>query len=346
VTVYRLDPLTDPRWPRFVESHADASVFHTRGWLEALRRTYGYEPLAFTTSPPHAELSSGIAVCRISSWLTGRRLVSLPFADHCEPLTASPSDGSTLIASLRDFATADNCGYLEIRPRAAALDDAGLVPSGSFAFHHVDLRPPIADLFGRLHKSTIQRKIRRAEQAGLGYERGTSESLLRQFYDLMVLTRRRHTLPPQPIAWFRNLVTCLGDRLTIRVATLDGRPVASVLTLSHGRTLVYKYGCSDAAFHHLGSMPFVLWKVIEEAKAIGMDELDLGRSDWDNTGLITFKDRWGAVRSTVTYLRGNIARRKTGGHTEYGASLARRAFARMPDRFLTTAGRLLYRHIG
>jgi lipid II:glycine glycyltransferase (peptidoglycan interpeptide bridge formation enzyme) len=138
--------------------------------------------------------------------------------------------------------------------------------------------PPFAaDLFGRLHKSTIQRKIRRAEQAGLGYERGTSESLLRQFYDLMVLTRRRHTLPPQPIAWFRNLVTCLGDRLTIRVASLDGRPVASVLTLSHGRTLVYKYGCSDAAFHHLGSMPFVLWKVIEEAKAIGMDELDLGR---------------------------------------------------------------------
>jgi hypothetical protein len=141
-------------------------------------------------------------------------------------------------------------------------------------------------------------------------------------------------------------VACLGDRLTIRVASLDARPIASVLTLSHGRTLVYKYGCSDAAFHHLGSMPFLLWKVIDEAKALGMNELDLGRSDWDNTGLITFKDRWGAVRSNLTYLRGDIARHKTGGHADYGATLARRAFARMPDRFLTTAGRLLYRHIG
>jgi hypothetical protein len=297
-------------------------------------------------SPPQTDLFSAIVVCRISSWLTGRRLVSLPFADHCEPLTASAADGATLIAALRDCAAAEHCAYVEIRPRTAALDDAGLVPSDSFAFHHVDLRPSTADLFGRLHKSTLQRKIRRAEQAGLGYEQGTSESLLRNFYDLMVLTRRRHTLPPPPIAWFRNLVACLGHRLTIRVASLDRRPIASVLTLSHGRTLVYKYGCSDAAFHHLGSMPFLLWKVIEEAKALGMNELDLGRSDWNNSGLITFKDRWGAVRSTVTYLRGDIARHKIRGPAGYGAILARRAFARMPDRLLTTAGRLLYRHIG
>jgi hypothetical protein len=346
VTVYRLDPLTDPRWLRFVNSHPSASVFHTPGWLEALRRTYGYEPFALTTSPPNADLSSGIAACRISSWLTGRRLVSLPFADHCEPLAASPSDTAMLIAWLREAAAAEQCGYLEVRPRTALPDDAGLVPSDSFAFHHVDLRPPADELFARLHKSTIQRKIRRAVQAGLGYEQGTSESLLGKFYELMVLTRRRHTLPPQPIAWFRNLVACLGDRVAIRVASLDRRPIASVFTLSHGRTLVYKYGCSDAAFHHLGSMPFLLWKSVGEAKALGMDELDLGRSDWDNTGLITFKDRWGAIRSTVTYLRGNIARHKAGRHVDYGAALARQAFARMPDRFLTTAGRLLYRHIG
>ena len=346
MTVYRLDPLTDPRWPRFVESQADASVFHTTGWLEALRRTYGYEPVAFTTSPPHTDLSNGIVVCRISSWLTGRRLVSLPFADHCEPLTASASDAATLIYGLTEFAAAGNCAYVEIRPRTAGLEDAGLVPSGSFAFHHVDLRPPIADLFGRLHKSTIQRKIRRAEQAGLRYEHGASESLLDKFYALMVLTRRRHTLPPQPIAWFRNLVACMEDRVTIRVVSLDERPIASVLTLSHGRTVVYKYGGSDAAFHHLGSMPLLLWKVIEEAKSLSMNELDLGRSDHDNPGLITFKDRWGSVRSTVTYLRGNIARPKRRGQADFGAGLARRAFARMPDRLLTTAGRLLYRHIG
>ena len=43
----------------------------------------------------------------------------------------------------------------------------------------------------------------------------------------------------------RNLIACLGDNVKIRVASKDGRPVASILTLRHKRTLVYKYGCSD-----------------------------------------------------------------------------------------------------
>src|SRR5688572_17255493 len=41
-----LDPLTDDRWPDFLERHPRASVFHSRGWLEALKRTYRYDPIA------------------------------------------------------------------------------------------------------------------------------------------------------------------------------------------------------------------------------------------------------------------------------------------------------------
>src|SRR2546430_5296635 len=84
--LYSLDPLEDPRWAEFVQRHPRASVFHTPGWLEALRRTYGYEPVVYTTSLPRAELTNGLVFCRVRSWLTGRRLVSLPFSDHCEPL--------------------------------------------------------------------------------------------------------------------------------------------------------------------------------------------------------------------------------------------------------------------
>ena len=84
--IYMLNPLTDQRWSALVEQHLDASVFHTRGWLEALRRTYGYEPVVYTTCPPGNELTNGIVFCKIRSWVTGNRLVSLPFSDHCQPL--------------------------------------------------------------------------------------------------------------------------------------------------------------------------------------------------------------------------------------------------------------------
>ena len=67
--------------------------------------------------------------------------------------------------------------------------------------------------------------------------------------------------------------------------------------------MVYKYGCSDQRFHKWGPMQFLMWHAIQEAKEKGLVEFDLGRSDWDNEGLLTFKDRWDGTRSTLTYLR-------------------------------------------
>ena len=93
-SVYPFHPLADPRWAEFLERHPRASVFHTAAWLDALHRTYGYLPVAFTTAPPGTPLGNAIVACLIDSWVTGRRLVSLPFADHCEPLLEEPADWS------------------------------------------------------------------------------------------------------------------------------------------------------------------------------------------------------------------------------------------------------------
>jgi hypothetical protein len=81
-TMMVIDPLNDIRWTRFVETHPRASLFHSVPWLQALQRTYRYEPLVYTRCPQGQDLTDGIAFCRVESWLTGRRLVSLPFSDH------------------------------------------------------------------------------------------------------------------------------------------------------------------------------------------------------------------------------------------------------------------------
>ena len=44
--VYTLDPLRDPRWPEFLDRHSSASVFHSRGWLDALRTEVGENQFA------------------------------------------------------------------------------------------------------------------------------------------------------------------------------------------------------------------------------------------------------------------------------------------------------------
>ena len=348
MAVHQLDPIQDARWKALLQRHPGASVFHTAEWLEALRRTYGYRPVVFTTSLPTAELTNGLVFCCIHSWLTGKRLVSLPFSDHCDTLVSENEDPRQLLSALLKHLARERWGRIEIRPRngdALGFGAREFQPGESYYFHQLDLQQDSDAIFRSFQKNSIQRKIRRAEKEGLIYEEGRSEALLRKFYHLMLLTRRRHQLPPQPFGWFCNLTECIGERLKIRLASKDGQPIAAIITLSYKDTMVYKYGCSDARFHNHGGMPFLLWKAIQEAKAKGARVFDLGRSDLDNASLVTFKERLGATRLTLTYLSYPAGRPRS-AHAGWQTQVAKRVFALMPDRLLATTGKLLYRHIG
>jgi CelD/BcsL family acetyltransferase involved in cellulose biosynthesis len=350
-SVYEIDPLRDPRWSALIERHPRSSVFHGTNWLRALRTTYDYEPVAITTCPPGAGLTNALVSCRIKSWLTGRRLVSLPFSDHCEPLADDAADLKMLFAALERQSRTEKLPYIEIRPlRPHECTTSMFCSTYTYCFHQLDLRPDCDALFKGFHKDSTQRKIRRAEREGLSYQDGRSEVLLDSFYHLFLLTRRHHQVPPQPRIWFRNLIACFGEALSIRLALKDGHPVAGILTLRHKDTLVYKYGCSDAKFNNLGGTHLLFWRSIQEAKKEGLRVFDLGRSDCENTGLITFKNRWGAAPSALTYSRYTASRNSSGNFRLPGADwkvrIGKHLCAHLPDRLLCAAGSLFYKHIG
>jgi hypothetical protein len=341
-----LDPMLDSRWDNLVASHPRASVFHQKGWLKALAMTYGYRPLVLTSTPEGRPISDGVVFAEIKSWITGCRLVSLPFADHCEPLLNGAGDFFDLCAWLGAECQIHDWKYVELRPLSWELGSAEfLVPSRSFWFHTLNFKQPIGHILDSFHKDCIQRRIRRAERAQLSYEKGCSEEILGDFYRLLMITRRRHQLLPQPLAWFQNLIACLSPNLDIRVVRKDGAPISAILTLRHGLNVVYKYGCSDESSHHLAAMPFLFWKLIEESKAEGAEQIDFGRTDLDNEGLIAFKDRFGTTRRRLTYLRyPNSEAEKSALVSQLPA--ARRLFSILPDALSSRAGGLLYRHIG
>ena len=327
-------------------SHPRASAFHQRGWLEALARTYGYEPFVLTTNSAGQRLRNAVLVCRVSSWITGKRFVCLPFADHCEPLLDDIDALREFVYWLTRECQLQGYKYIELRLLGQVLDlGYGLRPSHSYCFHELDIRPSLRQIFEGLHKDCIQRKIRRAEREQLVCELGRSDQFVTEFFQLLLMTRRRHQLPPQPRLWFRNLVECMGDNIEIRLARKHGVPIAAILTLKHRASVIYKYGCSNDKFRHLGAMPFLFWRLIEDSKTLGLETIDFGRSELDNNGLITFKDRFGATRKLLTYYRYSVAE-KDGITTEWGLRAMRQIFSVLPDAVLSMAGRVLYRHIG
>ena len=66
--VYELNPVLDVRWSEMIKRHPRTSVFHSIGWLNALKNAYGYEPIVYTTIPPGEALTSGLVFCRVKSW--------------------------------------------------------------------------------------------------------------------------------------------------------------------------------------------------------------------------------------------------------------------------------------
>ncbi len=348
---YCINPLDDPRWNEFLQQHPRTSVFHSTAWLDALSRTYGYEPIVYTTSPPGQDLENGIPFCRVESWLTGRRLVSLPFSDHCEPLVDTEADWNVLTSALERESTRNNLRYIEMRPLETHEIFTPLRRAVvTYTFHRLDLETDIDSLFLGFHKSSTQRKIRRAEREGLTYHEGTTESLLTSFYGLLTITRKRHMLPPQPRAWFTNLIDCFGKALKVRIVLKADRAIAAMLTIRHKDTLVYKYGACDPRFNTLGSMHLLFWTAIQEAKAAGLQTFDLGRSDADQSGLITFKNRWGATRSVLTYSRYSLS--ENSSHLfdlppdRWKSKAAKFILARLPLNVLSSLSLVLYRHVG
>jgi hypothetical protein len=348
-TVHTLDPLADARWDDLIARHPKASVFHQRAWLEALLITYGYKPIVFTTSPPSSELKNGLLFCQVNSWLTGRRLVSLPFSDHCEPICDSTEEMKTLVGYSQTGVNAKQWQYLEIRPvderLGAASAEIGLRPVGRYSHHVLDLVPALDDLFRGLNKDSVQRRIKRAENAGLIEKCGNTRQLLKEFYDLFVMTRGRHHLPPPPYAWFQNLLQAQGQALEIRVAYKDSTPIAAILCLRFRKIGYFKYGCSDVAFKKFGATPWLLWKAIVAAKDAGAMQFDLGRTDHNNAGLLAFKNHWVSACKELLYWRYPAA-----GSFETGESwklrMAKRVFSHMPPGLLVMSGKLAYRHIG
>jgi hypothetical protein len=348
-SVHRVNPLSDPRWDTLVARHPKASVFHQRAWLEALHRTYAYEPLVFTTSSPSAELKNGILFCHVDSWLTGHRLVSLPFSDHCEPICDSIEEMETLIGQSQAFVNSRRWRYLELRPMDEQFAEiafaTGLEPAGRYFLHMIDLRPSPEEIFHGFNKDSVQRRVTRADRAGLLEKCGNSDDLLRDFYDLLVMTRGRHHLPPQPYAWFQNLVNCQGKSLEIRLAYKDQKPIAGILTLRFGTTTHFKYGCSDARFNKFGATPWLLWKAIAAAKSQGALAFDMGRTQDNNAGLLAFKNNWALGNRQLNYWRGPAG--SSSEITEgWKLGLAKRVFSHLPHGLLVMSGKLMYRHIG
>src|SRR6202007_1050247 len=86
------------------------------------------------------------------------------------------------------------------------------------------------------------------------------------------------------------------------------------------------------------------WRLIEEAKASSAEKIDLGRSDLEQESLIAFKDKFGATKKLLHYYR--YPQKSKHRPAAWGEHAIRQCLSILPDLVSSTAGRLVYRHMG
>jgi hypothetical protein len=108
-----VNPLAYSYWDNTLLSCPGASFFHTSTWARVLQKSYHYEPLYLTMGGDGK--MAVLPVMEVNSPLTGKRGVSLPFTDYCEPIVSNDEQFEEILSYITDYGKKNGWRYIEMR---------------------------------------------------------------------------------------------------------------------------------------------------------------------------------------------------------------------------------------
>jgi lipid II:glycine glycyltransferase (peptidoglycan interpeptide bridge formation enzyme) len=291
------------------------------------------------------EPCGGIPFYRISD-LMGERIVALPFSDYCDPLVKDVETWRLLTDHLISEHCPINtrCLHNEL---PLADDRFALVKQAKW--HGLDLRPDPESLWRGMDDST-HRAIRKSQREGIFVRPAQSEQELRTFFEMHLKVRKyKYGLLAQPYSFFQNIWRHFVEKQHgfLLLALHEDKILAGDFFLEWKQTLYYKFNASHPEDLSHRPNDLLIWEAIRCAKSRGFTSLDLGLSDWDQTGLIRYKRKFGSEEKTISFLRHEPNGGPTAAEKELRALLGKLTVQftnqSVPDQVTESAGEDLYR---
>ncbi len=338
-----IDPTKIERWDELILNFPDYTFFHTSDWAKVLQETYDFKPhyLSLTDS---GRIKAILPLMEVNSLFTGKRAVSLPFTDFCEPLISSGVNLKRLRNRVMNYSKQKRFNSVEFRDSEVHLDNSIIIPAG---YQHIlDLNLREEDLFRNLSDNT-RRNIRKAIRNRVTFEIDNSLSALEDFYNMNCYTRRRHNLPPQPFKFFKNLyeIVLTKNKGIICISKYKGKSVASAVFLLIGQKAIYKYGASLFEYQNIRPNNILMWETIKYLKDHGYKELNFGRTELENIGLRRFKLGWGATEKILNYYRFEFGKNGKISASTSSLNQGRLPLNKFPIFLLKIIGNLVYKHV-
>jgi peptidoglycan/xylan/chitin deacetylase (PgdA/CDA1 family) len=348
-----IDPVTDPRWDKFVESHPFGLICHLSGWKQVLEESFPHMKGHYLALLNHEDNSirAALPVFEIKSILTGNRLVSIPFATNCDPLISSEEDVRALLDAAINLSIKLKCRSIEIRTLASGplVEDSRI---GSVVYnksHQLSLEADPEEII-KTFQSKLRQQINKSMKNGFELQLAENETDLSEFYNLYVKTRKRLGLPPQPYGFFELLWKKFSSskRIAMLLVRHKGQLAAGLMMFKFRNRCSCEYLASEESLKNLHIDRFVYWEAIKLACSEGYETFDFGRTGINNDGLMTFKSHWGT--STIDlpqfYYPEKLCSSLNYPEASVSYKLIRQISKNVPDPVFQYMGNFLYRHLG
>jgi hypothetical protein len=339
-----INPIEFEGWDNMIAPLPGSSFFHTAAWAKVLSESYNYKPTYFTLFCDD-KIVGLLPLMEVKSVLTGKRGVSLPFTDYCQPIAQNENQFQNMLHAATDFGRKHYWKYLEIR---GGEDFFPNNESSEYFYGHVlDLTAGPQKIYSNLRDST-RRNIKKAQKEAVSTTISTSVQSMKEFYRLNAMTRKEHGLPPQPYSFFQHSYRDIISKKMgfIVAASYNNIAIAANVYFCFGKEVIYKYGASDKSYQNLRTNNLVMWEAIKTSCERGYEKFCFGRTEPDNKGLMQFKSGWGSEEYLIKYYKHDLMKNVFINETSIISPFYKKIFSNLPLPVLSALGRVLYRHMG
>ncbi|MCG7853072.1 MAG: GNAT family N-acetyltransferase, partial [Methanosarcinaceae archaeon] len=321
------------------------SFFHSYEWIKVLRESYGYKPYFFILKNKR-EFSALLPFMEVNSRYSGRRGVSLPFSDYCNPIIREEISAQRLLERTIGFGKTSNWKFLDMH--GGEIFFQGKKSSREYYGHSLKLMAEPNKILKHFRDSN-RRNIKKAVTSGVEIHRSNSLHSMRDFYRLHCLTRKRHRLPVQPFHFFQKIHEHIISKKSgfIIKALYDDKIVGGAIFFHFGNKAMFKFGASDLRYQHLRMNNLIMWETIKWYATNGYESFCFGRTDIENLGLRQFKQGWGTKEYRIKYFKYDLnADALIKDNTNNIGKTLHLVFSKMPIPISRILGAFLYRHFG
>ena len=279
-------------WDTYVSAHKLASPYHKFAWLNAVKHSYGHEPLGLlATNQSSKKIVGVLPAALMKTPFLGKQICALPYCDVGYAL----ADNDDIALELQQFLTQQlsmtSCKALEIRN----IKTEPQSPS-SLENQKVRMLLPLPNSSEKLlagFKSKLRSQIRKAEKNRLIVSLGTNQTLINDFYTVYTKNMRDLGSPVHAKKWFEQIVGAYEESCIISVVYKDNTPIGGGLVLKNAANASIPWASTLREYNKLAPNMLLYWSLLEHCADSGIVTFDFGRSTYEE-GTYKFKKQWGA----------------------------------------------------